>query len=162
MAGPNIHPGNWRMCPHRSRFELCCVTLFPTVTSTTLAIRADPRSEQSLLGIPGKVIREVSYSRHGSKVHPGVRGWIIKCCKHSEEAGPTQQWQNEVKVMITQSEHVCFSDISVPLPHFITMFLKVIKSPKIINKSDRIRKILTQLQSYIKSRVQNRLIYLFS
>lgn len=161
MAGPNIHPGNWHvsLCL-RSRFELGGVTLLPMVTSTTLTIRADLRSEQSLLGIPGKVITEVSYSHHGSKVHPGVRGWIIKSCKHSEEAGPTQQWQNEVKVMITQSEHV-FSDISVPLPHFIIMFLKVIKSPKIINKSDRIRKILTQLQSYIKCRVQNRLIYLF-
>lgn len=35
---------------------------------------------------PGKIPSEVSLSRYGSKIHPGVRGWIIKCCKHSEEA----------------------------------------------------------------------------
>ena len=57
-----------------------------------MVIRADLRSEQKLLlRIPGKVIREVSSSRHGSKEHPGVRGQIIKCRKHSEEADQAKQ-----------------------------------------------------------------------
>lgn len=70
-----------------------CATLFPAVTGPTLVIRADLRSEQRLLlRIPGKVIWEVSLCCHGTKVHPGARGRIIKCCKHGDEADPARQW----------------------------------------------------------------------
>lgn len=71
--------------------------------------RCCSRSEQRrLLRTPGNVIREVSLSRHGNGVHQGVRGWIIKRHKHSEEANPTQPWYR-MKQDKTQCRHAVLS-----------------------------------------------------
>lgn len=99
LAVLNVHPGN-RLCGLYLRGAALgsvwdsCLQLSPDLL---WMIRADLRSEQRLLlRIPGKVIREVSSSRHGDKVHAGVRGRIIKWRKHSGGEARVKSYDNTV------------------------------------------------------------------